>query len=148
MTVPVGDTGITSAIEVVFSIKGQPPKKDGAKSMWGKLLGLARLRALRLAAYVALNGRSLLGGTVELTLRVRAATRAGDLDNFITGVFDGLMAADTRSKIDPNAWVDLSEAVRPDHPIAYADDACIGRIFAERLPQGTDGPSYDVELRG
>jgi hypothetical protein len=48
---------------------------------------------------------------------------AGDLDNLVTGVCDGLQAADPRIKLDPHwALPDLA-AVRPDVSIAIADDA-------------------------
>ena len=40
-----------------FEVKGLPPKKDGANSMWSKKLESERLVALRQAALKAFSGQ-------------------------------------------------------------------------------------------
>lgn len=129
-------------------VPGVPPKKDGANSMWRKRSELSRLKALRLAAVKAIeeNGQPIRSGEARLVLRVYAPAGAGDLDNFITGVCDSLMAADSRTPIDPLLWDELPEAARPDRPIVFVDDACITKIHAERLPPDSSGSRYELEL--
>ena len=91
-------------VSVAFRVDGYvPPKKDGANSMWGKEDARTLLKALRIAAAEAMAGRKPFDEPVELELTVWTdsidatelwARRAGgDLDNFITGVCDGLQAA-------------------------------------------------------
>jgi hypothetical protein len=96
-------------MEASFSLEDIPPKKDGANSMWGKKAEIARLKALRTSAYKSLGGRLPAGGRMELELRVYAQTSAGDLDNFVTGVCDGLMAAHPRTPIRDEDWSDVPE---------------------------------------
>ena len=99
--------------------------------MWGKKAEIARLKALRASAYKSLGGRLPAGGRIELELRVYAQTTAGDLDNFVTGVCDGLMAAHPRTPIRDEDWSDVAEAVHPRRPVAYEDDSCVWRIAAD-----------------
>ena len=77
-----------------FEAKGLPPKKDGAKSLWGKPLEAKRLAALRQAALQALEGHPPLQSDIKLTLKLHIPINnrsIGDLDTFVTGVCDGLM---------------------------------------------------------
>jgi hypothetical protein len=133
-------------MKIDFGAKGVPPKKDGANSMWGKGAEIPRLKALRKAARLALGKQPPLAGTVHLTLRVYADEAAGDLDNFITGVCDGLMAANSRVFVNPAVWADLPENARPGVAIAFENDSVVWSIHAERLKPGTEGPRYEVEL--
>lgn len=133
-------------MKVSLSVRGLPPKKDGANSMWNKPVEIPRLRQLRHAAAQAMNGQLPLTSPLRLQLRLYANPSDGDLDSFITGVCDALMAAHTRTPIDFQYWNDLPEAVRPNQPIVFYDDSCITKIEAERLPPGLDGPRYDVEI--
>jgi hypothetical protein len=133
-------------MKINFVVGGVPPKKDGANSMWKKPAELPRLLALRRAAHLAMGDRVLAAVSVRLTLRIYADRGAGDLDNFITGVCDGLMPVSRNAPIDPLVWSGLPEGARPDGPIVYSDDSCISRIDAERLPPGPGGPHYEVEL--
>lgn len=133
-------------MKVNFTVEGVPPKKDGASSMWRKGPEVPRLKALRKAARIALGERDPLEGSVHLTLRVYAETPAGDLDNFITGICDGLMAAHARTPIDPTVWEDLPENARPGAPIAFPDDSAVSSIRAERMKPGNEGERYEVEI--
>ncbi len=116
--------------------------------MWRKRTELAHLKALRLAAYRAMRGQTLFHSDVRLSIRLYAPVRSGDLDNFITGICDGLMAAHPNTPIDPQAWDDLPPEARPDRAIVYKDDACISRIIAERIEPGELGIRYEIDLEG
>jgi hypothetical protein len=132
---------------VQFEVDGVPPKKDGANSMWRKSSEIPRLKALRQAAFTSLQGQSIKDQKLELVLRVHAVPGAGDLDNFITGICDGLMSAHPRTPINDHEWSDVSTELHPRRAVAFTDDSCVSRIVAERLPT-EDSPRYEVELRG
>jgi hypothetical protein len=131
---------------VEFTVNDIPPKEDGANSMWGKPAEIARLKSLRKEAYRALRGTMPDATRLTLTLHVHADVAAGDLDNFITGICDGLQAAHRQTPIDESAWSDVPSELHPRKPIAFCDDACIFRILAERHVQLSSGPRYEVQL--
>ncbi len=87
-----------------FEVKGLPPKKDSAQSMWGKPLEAKRLVEFRQAALKAIQDSAPLQSNIRLTLKIHVGPtndrRTGDLDTFITGVCDGLMAAAPGGKLD------------------------------------------------
>ena len=83
--------------------------------MWTKGSELANLKALRRAARRRPPGGPIVAAPVTLRLRVYADPRAGDLDNFITGVRDGLMAA--RAAPTPATWAKLPELIRPNRAV-------------------------------
>ncbi len=80
-----------------------------------------------------------------MVLSVHADPAAGDLDNFITGVCDGLMAAHANTPCADVDWSDVRSEIHPRNPVAFRDDACICSIRAERLPPA-GGTYYEVEL--
>ncbi len=133
-------------MKISFDVQGLPPKKDGATSMWNKQAELPRLRDLRAAAARAMNGQPACTAHLCLRLRVYAYESAGDLDNFITGICDGLMPAHLNTPIDPSMWKELPEAAQPHKAIAFYDDACVTRIEAERARPDAKGHHYQVEL--
>ena len=140
---------------VCFKVKGKlPPKKDGANSMWGKRKGTQakRLIALRKKALAALGGRPPFSKNIHLTLRVHVGAvndkRAGDLDNFVTGVCDGLMAAHARAKRDATFCDPANTDVCPKKTIAILEDSQVTKIVAEKLFGQGNGRWYEVELQG
>lgn len=136
-----------TSMKVTFTVEGVPPKKDGANSMWRKPAEVPRLKAFRIAACAALDGRTPPDGSVSLTVRIYAPAGAGDLDNFATGICDALMAVHPRVPVDPSLWAELPDAAKPDRAIAFRDDRVVSRLFLERLPASAGGPRYEVELK-
>jgi hypothetical protein len=128
-------------------IAGVPPKKDGANSMWRKPGERERLKALRIAVLDHFpDGPLSPDKSVGLELRVYAPASAGDLDNFITGVCDGLQAAhpSLRRTINTAEWDDVPREARPDQPVLLYDDGSVDRVVAGRHPQGSAGPRYEL----
>ena len=138
---------------IKFRVNGNlPPKKDGARSMWGKPTEARRLIALRQAALGALGGQPPLEDNIQLTLRVHVGPindqRAGDLDNYVTGVCDGLMAADSRSAIDAQLESPELGEIHPSRCIAIRDDSAVVSIRAEKLFGHGDTPWFEIILEG
>jgi len=128
-----------------FRVDGElPPKKHGkpkkgeARSMWGKKREAKRLIRLREGALAALGSQGPFTRDVRLTLRVhigpehRAQGNGGDLDNFVAGVCDGLMAAQQRPKHDSALW-SKHPTVCPTRPIAFDDDLQVVQIDAKKF---------------
>ncbi len=134
-----------------FEVKGLPPKKDGAQSMWGKPLEVRRLVPLRQAALQALRGHPPLQNSIKLTLKIYIPVNSqttGDLDTFVSGVCDGLMATPYGGKLDP-IWDDEElESIYPTETIAIVDDSRAINIQAEKVIGDTDQQWYEVILEG
>ena len=138
--------------QIAFRVQDSlPPKKDGAASMWAKSAEIPRLIALRKAALEAMGSNTPLRRNITLKLTIyyskQELVRAGDLDNFITGVCDGLMAANPGIKKHPR-WSDAKlDTIKPDVTVAIADDSEVISIHATKT--GTEnGVWYDVVLEG
>jgi hypothetical protein len=138
--------------QIDFHVEGLPPKKDGASSMWGKDSERPRIQALRRAAFERFGGQPPLRTDITLTLELHIAgdriASAGDLDNFITGVCDALMAANgvhwhSHVFAEPS-W----EGIQPDHAVAIQDDAEVVAITASKLPSTVGHDWYRVVLTG
>ena len=138
---------------IKFRVEGElSPKKDGAQSMWGKATEARRLVALRTGALQALDGQPPFERNISLALTVHVGLtnnrQSGDLDNYVTGVCDGLMAADTRSKLDPLLQSPDMDEIHPSRSIAIRDDAQVLSIRADkRYGEGGD-VWYEVVLEG
>ena len=135
-----------------FFVSGLPPKKDGAQSMWGKPLEAKRLVELRQGALKAIQGYPPLQSNIKLTLKIHVGPvndrSIGDLDTFVTGVCDGLMAAAPRGKLDP-IWDDAKlKHIHPSKTIAIVDDSQVISIQAEKIIGDTEQPWYEVILEG
>ena len=136
---------------IEFRVDGDlPPKKDGANSMWQKPAEVQRLRLLRTAAARAMQGRPPLCRNITLELEIHVGARnsrsTGDLDNLVTGVCDGLMAADPRA-IRPDIWgADAGTAICPSMSIAIEDDSDVVAISAKKIIGDTTAPWYLVRL--
>ena len=139
--------------KIKFSVKDAlPPKKDGAKSMWNKPSEAARLVQLRLAASESMKGSPPFRKNVRLSLDIflkdPESETAGDLDNYITGVCDGLMSAHPRAKLD-TIWNTPELAhIHPRKTIALEDDSAVISIYADKIPAHRSGPKYRVTLEG
>ncbi len=135
-----------------FEVKGLPPKKDGAQSMWGKLLEAKRLATLRQLVLKAFKGDSPLQSNIKLTLKIHIGPKndrsIGDLDTFVTGVCDGLMATYPSGKLD-SLWDNPKlEHIHPSKTIAIVDDSQVVSIQAEKIIGDTDQQWYEVTLEG
>lgn len=139
-------------MKIQFVANGFPPKKDGAQSMWGKPLEARRLATLRQATLQALKGHSPLKSNIKLTLKIHIGPvndrTIGDLDTFVTGVCDGLMAAYPGGKLDPIWDEPKLEHIYPSKMIAIVDDSQVVSIQAEKIIGDTDQPWYKVILEG
>ncbi len=133
-----------------FIVECLPPKKDGANSMWGKKLESERLVALRQATLQALKGQPPLQRNIKLILKIHIPVNnrsIGDLDTFVTGVCDGLMKRDPRSKLHEETWSNPEyRDVHPDKVIAIVDDSQVISIQAEKIIGGTEQRWYEVIL--
>ena len=138
---------------IQFTVEGSPPKKNGAKSMWGNETQAKRLVALREKA-LREKGSQPFTGKVQLRVTVRVSDQPGqdpgDLDNLVSGVCDGLM------KAHPNAlaWINKDEkfkklwpnnSIHPSRAIAFEDDKQVMRICAEKRI-GPGKGSYEIRL--
>ena len=100
-----------------------------------------------------IQGLILLHREIRLSLLIAVPadqlSRIGDLDNFITGVCDGLMRAHPRGKLDA-AWNHPSlSAVHPSRTLAIVDDREIVSITAEKRSASLHvEPSYEISLDG
>ena len=138
---------------IQFKVENElPPKKDGANSMWGKRTEAPQLIALRKAALGALGDRRPFTREIRVTLRVHVGrqndVRSGDLDNFITGVCDGLMACNPRSAIHPLFDKNGNSTVHPSKTIAIVDDSQVVKIDAEKLAGLGEDHWYEIKLEG
>ena len=139
-----------------------PPKKHGEESMWGHSTEVPRLIALRKAARRGFGQQEPFAREirVRLTLCVYVGSGheeksgkqgSGDLDNFITGVCDGLMAAH-ENLLTAKSWHEdfdtADPAIHPRVSIAYEDDSQIREICAKKVVDPTLGDScwYKVKL--
>jgi len=137
---------------IEFRVEGLPPKKDGANSMWGKCLESQRLVSLRRTALEKMGGRPPLKRDINLTLSVNVGAKndrlVGDLDNFVTGICDGLMKMAPRCKPCREIWDSPENGdVRPSIPIAIEDDSQVIGIRATKIVGG-GSQFYDVTLEG
>ncbi len=135
-----------------FRVEGDlPPKKDGASSMWGKASEFQRLVKLRQAAHEVFGERPPLQRNIKLSVIIYVgqtnSSATGDLDNFITGICDGLQAAHPNTPLD--LWQDPSlKAIYPRRPIAILDDSQVVSINAEKRLGEDTGLWYEVMLEG
>lgn len=135
-----------------------PPKKGGVSSMWNKKASRAqkqKLVALRRAAHSAMDAcryeAPLVRGirlTLEVHVRSQDRVKSGDLDNFITGVCDGLSAKKGEAIPDEEFFNESEPALKPSNAIAIEDDGEVIEIRAQRIDDV--GPQcfcwYEVKL--
>ena len=136
---------------VIDRIDGLPLKKDGANSMWNKGSELPRVIMLRTSVLAAFNGDPPLANNVSIVLRVHVGAAnsrtIGDLDNFITGICDGLQAAHPHTPI-ADRWTEHDcELIHPHKAIGILDDVEVVSIDAKKV-LGDDAQWYSLELAG
>jgi hypothetical protein len=137
-----------------FIVRGMlPPKKDGARSMWGKNSERHRLIALRRAALESLGGQPPFERDIRITVEIHDRPQRisfiGDLDNFITGICVGLMSAAPRASRTEDWEVDTGIAdIGPSRCIAIRDDRHVVEIAARKLGDDSSVPWYAVTLEG
>ncbi len=85
---------------------------------------------------------------LEVYIGRKNSRLAGDLDNYVTGVCDGLMAAHPRAKLHETWAVESSPDIRPQHSIAILDDFSIMEISAKKLTGSREEPWYRITLSG
>ncbi|MCC6809192.1 MAG: hypothetical protein IT381_17325 [Deltaproteobacteria bacterium] len=129
-----------------------PPRKDGATSMWKKRSELPRLIALRRGARHAFGSQQPLSQPLSLSLELHIGplnNRAiGDLDNFITGVCDGLQACSAGTALH-GAWAAPEmRDINPQRAIGFLDDVLVVEISARKVVEVDDrAPWYRVSIR-
>ena len=136
-----------------FLVQGSlPPKKDGANSMWGKPSERERLIALGRAALASLGTSKPLEADIRMFVEIHFPAEkilsSGDLDNFITGICDGLMSA-SAGALEFESWKtpELAE-IQPKRCIAIRDDREVMEISARKVISQSGEPWYRVTLLG
>jgi Holliday junction resolvase RusA-like endonuclease len=132
---------------VQVRVDGMPPKKDGAFSMWNKPLEVKRIRLLRLVVAEQLKGAAPFARNISLHLECHVGpsnTRTtGDLDNFLTGICDALMACDKRVNVDET----FEEHIGPQVALGIVDDSQVVEITA-RTVIAEEPPHYFLTIAG
>lgn len=140
------------AVKISFQVNDIPPKKDGANSMWGKETEIPRLISLRESALEAMDGSDPFDHNIRLKIKLNCPSnkiyRIGDLDNFITGICDGLQAADPRAG-GKTIWIKKAPPeIQPEECIAIKDDCYVVQIQAEKVRTDSTFCWYEIEIEG
>ena len=139
--------------QIEFRVDGDvPPKKDGANSMWAKRPEVSRLMLLRKAALEAMQGAGPFRKNISIKLEIHCPMErlagVGDLDNFVSGVCDGLMAAGPWVRRDTRWMANELASIHPDHAIAIEDDSAVRSITAFKETSRDGSMWYRVILEG
>jgi Holliday junction resolvase RusA-like endonuclease len=130
-----------------IKVDGFPPKKHGEKSMWDNKTEVRRLIKLRNEIRKKLENRKPLSKNIYLKLIVNIPKNnkiVGDLDNFLTGVCDGLMKANPRSKISEE--FNKHPSIDPREIYFIEDDSQIVKIIATKMIKPGIKPYYKLEI--
>jgi hypothetical protein len=117
--------------------------------MWNKMsTEFSRLVTLRRAVAEAFKGGPPLRSQIGIKIEVHAKRlQQGELDNFITGVCDGLMAAHKSTPICEEWLVDELQTLKPDLPLGIVDDSAVVSIEAQKHV-GAETEWYSLQLEG
>ena len=130
--------------------------------MWSDPAEVRKLIALRKNAREALKSALPVARNIRLTLRIHVGPHqaafkepedvgkyAGDLDNFIGGVCDGLGKGHESEELEVRAlWESEGDSIQPSEPVAIEEDSKVIEIHAERIVGLWDEPWYDIKLEG
>jgi len=136
---------------ISFKVQGKPPKKDGASSMWGKKSEAINIVNLRNAAIKAREGQNtgIFSSRISIDLTIYANEKEiesmGDLDNFVTGICDGLQAADPRAKMQD--IVKSRCIIDPLQPVLFYTDAKVFEINAKKIPIQENNGYYKIIIK-
>ena len=134
-----------------FKVEGYPPKKHGEKSMWSWDTESERLIALRKAALASMGCDKLernINLSIKLHIKGENNRNTGDLDNYITGICDGLMMV-AKCSILNKCWDSLEyEDIHPLQISFIADDSEVIKITAEKVLDNPDSVWYEILLDG
>ena len=136
---------------ISFRVPGKPPKKDGSSSMWGKKSEALNIVNLRNAAAKAMDKEGIgpMPGRISIYLTIYASEEEiesmGDLDNFVTGICDGLQAADPRANM--HEFVKRECIIDPLLPILYYTDAKVFEINAKKVPIDETNGYYEIKIK-
>lgn len=127
-----------------FEVPGYPPKKHGEKSMWNHEAEISKLIALRQKAFE--NYQRTLQGNIRLELTIfmiKNNKQEGDLDNYITGICDGLMTA-FKGNTKISAEFDKYADIDPSTFCLFEDDSQIIEIVAKKNISENNSKHYRV----
>lgn len=116
--------------------------------MWGKKSEALNIVNLRKAATSARNELNIqpFTGKIVIELAIYAdeseIESMGDLDNFVTGICDGLQAADPRAKISEV----IMQECEPYKPILFLSDSKVYEIWAQKIPTIDREKYYEVTV--
>ena len=138
-------------MRIEFEVESRPPKKHGEKSMWARddeapYIALLRKSAVRARDKAGLRDCFRCHVKLELTVYIPGSRleSAGDLDNFITGVFDSLQAADPKVM----KWLHQvfrepeNEDIDPRIPLLIDNDSRIVSVLARKVLIDEGQPMY------
>jgi len=137
-------------MSIGFKVQGKPPKKDGSNSMWGKKSESMNIVNLRNAAAEAMKVQGIrpFNDRIRIELTIYASEKEietiGDLDNFITGICDGLQAADPRAKM--HDLVKSECIIDPLQPVLFYTDSKVFEIIAKKVPIKENNGYYELKI--
>lgn len=143
-------------MHIEFLVKGRPPKKGQGWSMWGtddEAPLVASLRGAAREAQPRYGIRGCFPSLVDLEIAVFVPEdkleSIGDLDNFITGVCDGLQKADCQATIHKIFKEPGRERIDPSLALLIKNDAKVVSIVARKvtLAKGCQETYYTVKVR-
>ncbi len=128
-------------MQIKFKVKGYPPKKRGDKSMWNNDIEVDRVIELRRAALIAREKAGLYSSfktfasiSLSVFLPPKKLHEKKDLDNFVSGICDGLQSASNNTKIfHKNFQQKELTNIHPKNDILIEDDSRIVEILARKI---------------
>lgn len=132
-----------------FNVDGKPPRKDGANSMWGKANESSKIIMLRQSALTAMKRagmlecfQSFVHVNLDLYVPVWQVESVGDLDNFISGICDGLQAIHPNGEAHVRFSDPQYEGIDPHKTLLIANDSKVTSIYAAKHVQKDSSPVW------